>query len=197
MNKMKRLSFPEMVKEYLNEHFQGKPFYQPYEVHVGKILKESLERKELKWSVQSPSLSCYAVEEDIKGQIWIVSDGIESIEGWFEDYHIDSSQLESFLKGLQNKRNWRKYKKYKGLIPRLKFEEKIAKLATKKTGVKVALFIPPSLYFKYCHFYSVFDASNMMDDQKMEEIKRRAEAIFLAHEFWRKSRRRLYRERVY
>jgi len=127
-----------------------------------------------------------------------VARAIESIDGWAEDYRIDASQLELLLKDLQDRRNWEKYNnKYGRLIAMLRFEEEIAKLVTKKTGVRVALFIPPNFYFKYCHFYSVFDANNMADDQKMEEIKKRADAIFLAYNSWKEGRRRFYRKRTY
>ncbi len=36
----------------------------------------------------------------------------------------------------------------------------------------------------------------MTDDQKMEEIKKRMDAVVLAYESWRKSRRKLYREKI-
>ena len=190
--------FPKRVKDYLDERFKGEPFYRPYEVRVEKILGRSLEKEKLKWSVQSWGFSCYSIEEDMKGQIWIISDAIESIDGWAEDYRIDASQLELLLKDLQDRRNWEKYNnKYGRLIAMLRFEEEIAKLVTKKTGVKVALFIPPNFYFKYCHFYSVFDANNIVDDQKMEEIKKRADAIFLAYKSWDEGKEKLYRRRIY
>lgn len=194
---MESPDFPRIVKECLDEHFKGKFSHQPYEVYIGDILEESLEEEELKWSVQSWGFSCCAVEEDVKGRIWILSDAIESTDGWVEEYHMDPSQLKSLLKDLQDKKNWKKYKKYKGLITRLRFEEEIAKLVTRKTGVEVALFIPSNLYFKYCRFYSVFDASNMTNDQKIEEIKRRADAIVIAYKSWEEGKRRLYRKRMH
>jgi hypothetical protein len=193
--------FPKRVKEYLDEHFKGEPFYQPYEVRIGDILGWSLEKEDLKWSVQSQSLSCYAVEKDVKGQIWVISDAIDRIDGWIEDYWrdgLDSSQLKVLLRDLQDKKNWRKYdRKYRKLMARLRFGEKIAELVTKKTGVKVVLFIPSDIYFKYCRFYSVFDANDMTDDRKMEEIKKRADAVFLAYKSWDEGKEKLYRRRIY
>jgi hypothetical protein len=193
--------FPKRVKEYLDERFKGEPFYRPYEIHVGDILEESLSGEELKWSVQLWSFGCCAVEEDAKGQIWALSHGIETIDGWIEDYWrdgLDSSQLKVFLRDLQDKKNWRKYdRKYRKLMARLRFGEKIAELVTKKTGVKVVLFIPSDIYFKYCRFYSVFDANDMTDDQKMEEIKKRADAVFLAYKSWDEGKEKLYRRRTY
>lgn len=67
---------------------------------------------------------------------------------------------------------------------------------TRKTGVKVVLFTPPDIYFKYCQFCSVFHANNMTADQKMEEIKKRVDAIVLAYESWDRGKGKFYKQTI-
>lgn len=197
---MERPDFPTRIREYLEERFKDE-VHTPFEVHKGDVGWSSPDGKNLKWSVHTlTSLGCSSIEEDVDGKIWVKSSGIEVPSCFLtEDYGItDYEFVDKIIEELKDRSNWKKYEDiYKELIALFRWDDEISRVVSKKTGIEIAYVLSAEMPAEEdTHFCSVFDGKGMTDDQKMEEIKRRVEALILAYamrrnieaerEFWKK-----------
>ncbi len=182
---MESPDFPEKVREYLEERFKGE-IHTHFMVDKSETHWPSPEGKDLRWAVHTSSpLGCSCVEEDIEGNIWVESGTVESpYYSLTEGYNIsDLDLVDRIIEELKDRNNWKKYENtFRELIAGFYWDDEIAKIVAAKTGVKIVHYFPESMPpDEYTYFCSVFDGKDMADEQKMEEIKTRVEAIILAY----------------
>lgn len=104
----------------------------------------------------------------------------ENLVSLLVDISPDSSFLTSLL--------------YSALSPTV--SARVARIATEKTGVEIVHIFPESMPAgENTFFCSVFDAKNMTDYQKMEEIKKRVNALVFAYKMWNEGMKRLYKRK--
>ncbi|MGB9717196.1 MAG: hypothetical protein ACPL4E_01980 [Thermoproteota archaeon] len=207
-------SFPERLKNYLNERYKNERYFEPYEIETNpNLLPSTIEGKHTKWSVETEwPESCSCIKEDVDGKVWIVSYPLCWIDDWLSEIlwkiygpRIKGAEGEEkrrlfarmhekedeIFNDLLNRKNWDKYLKkrlYRDLVIDLMWSDEVAKRISEKFGIEIILVISHMNYKTYLN--SSFDSKGLNEEQKFEEIKKRVEAILAARKLYGDSKER-------
>lgn len=187
---MSEEKFLKMVWEYLVNRYRGKS-----KVKIGGVL---CERRDFSPSIDNPksiftherglrisSSGYYPSVEIYPGgriEVWSpsIGDPSEIISFTCEldriKYTVDS--VDEVWNMLSDRRNWRKLgKKYRKLVAWLRKGDRLAKKATKKTGIKVIWFVPSRNESNRFFFVATFNGKDMSDEEKLKTIGKAIDAL--------------------
>lgn len=199
-------SFLESVRDYLNERLKSDELYgwrfKPFEIDVSSPFPEE------KWMIypRFPTLPIGSIVESIDGTISVYSSGIDKAgddiaERLIKSYRRRFERAEAKGKGEEekiweafereksearrdyiNRRNIEKHlkKNYRDAFIRLLWFEEACERISREYRVEVKVEIVNEVE---CNTYltSRFNGSNMSEEEKFEEIKKRVEAIIAAY----------------
>jgi len=171
-------SFIQRVMECLENRY-GKR----YEIWFEPDIFKSIDNKKLKWYISSHEIPTHnpSAEETVDNEISVHSAVTYRIDD-IDFCSRDPDEERKIREELQNRESWEKHKrgKLRELIAVLAFADKVAEDVSERTEIKVLHFIPNRHYGKKTFFCAMFDAKNLSDEQKMDEIQKLLSAVDLA-----------------
>jgi len=198
-------SFLNRLKSYLDERLRNEVKvgrFEPFEIDASK---ESYVRHRWRWEIRTPSAARVRfVTEYADGTVVIQSDRLDKAGDYIGECLVKSYRFkfakaggnkeeeekvwsalrrkeEKAREDYLNRRNLEKHLKetYWRAFLRLLWFDEVANRMSKEYGVEIRVIIDEVDYDS--GFESRFDASNMDEEKKFEEIKKRVEAVIAAY----------------
>lgn len=195
-------SFPEKLKDILNEKYKNTRWFEPFELDTNPVFKDE------KWCINTPMYGGFGVIGFTDGRIRVSThvvddwdDGIYNmlwplyepkIKGKSKEekekiWAIYDKEREEILNDVINRR-WEKYlkgkylrKPYYGFIVGAFWADEVARRVSEKFSVEVIYYTNPG-YDSF--FISFFDSKDMTEEQIINEVLKRTDAVSTAFKLY-------------